>query len=60
MRKLFFIIVTVIGMMQIPMQSINAQNMKKEEVPQNISAFPVGKRIQDSNNISRVDLGWHR
>ena len=43
MRKLFFIIVTVIGMMQIPMQSINAQNMKKEEVPQNISAFPVGK-----------------
>ena len=30
-------------MMQIPMQSINAQNMKKEEVPQNISAFPVGK-----------------
>ena len=56
MRKLFFIIVTAIGMMQIPMQSINAQNMKKEEVPQNISAF----RIQDSNNISRVDLGWHR
>ena len=43
MRKLFFIIVTAIGMMQIPMQSINAQNMKKEEVPQNISAFPVGK-----------------
>ena len=43
MRKLFFIILTVIGMMQIPMQSINAQNMKKEEVPQNISAFPVGK-----------------
>ena len=40
MRKLFFIIVTAIGMMQIPMQSINAQNMKKEEVPQNISAFP--------------------
>ena len=40
--------------------SLNAQNMKKEEVPQNISAFPVGKRIQDSNNISRVDLGWHR
>ena len=39
MRKLFFIIVTAIGMMQ----SINAQNMKKEEVPQNISAFPVGK-----------------
>ena len=33
MRKLFFIIVTAIGMMQIPMQSINAQNMKKEEVP---------------------------
>ena len=31
MRKLFFIIVTAIGMMQIPMQSINAQNMKKEE-----------------------------
>ena len=29
MRKLFFIIVTAIGMMQIPMQSINAQNMKK-------------------------------
>ena len=24
MRKLFFIIVTAIGMMQIPMQSINA------------------------------------
>ena len=23
--------------------SLNAQNMKKEEVPQNISAFPVGK-----------------
>ena len=43
MRKLFFIIVTVIGMMQIPMQSINAQNMKKEEVPQNISAFPIGE-----------------
>ena len=43
MRKLFFIIVTAIGMMQIPMQSINAQNMKKEELPQNISAFPVGK-----------------
>ena len=43
MRKLFFIIVTAIGMMQIPMQSINAQNMKKEEGPQNISAFPVGK-----------------
>ena len=30
MRKLFFIIVTAIGMMQIPMQSINAQNMKKD------------------------------
>ena len=43
MRKLFFIIVTAIGMMQIPMQSINAQSMKKEEVPQNISAFPLGK-----------------
>ena len=23
--------------------TLNAQNMKKEEVPQNISAFPVGK-----------------
>ena len=23
--------------------SLNAQNMKKEEVPQNLSAFPVGK-----------------
>ena len=43
MRKFFFIIVTAIVIMQIPMQSINAQNMKKEEVPQNISAFPVGK-----------------
>ena len=43
MRKLFFIIVTAIGMMQIPMQSINAKKKKKEEVPQNISAFPVGK-----------------
>lgn len=31
MRKLFFIIVTAIGMMQIPMQSINAQNMKKKK-----------------------------
>ena len=42
-------------MMQIPMQSINALvNMKKKALPQNISAFPVGKsRIQDSNNISR-------
>ena len=38
MRKLFFIFVTVIGFLQIPMQSINAQSMKKEEVPQNISA----------------------
>lgn len=43
MRRLFFIFVTVIGVLQIPMQSINAQNMKKEEVPQNLSAFPVGK-----------------
>ncbi|KXT32614.1 cupin domain-containing carboxymuconolactone decarboxylase family protein [Bacteroides thetaiotaomicron] len=43
MRKLFFIFVTVIGFLQIPMQSINAQSMKKEEVPQNISAFPLGK-----------------
>ena len=43
MRKLFFIIVTAIGMMQIPMQSINAQNMKKEERPQHLSAVPVGK-----------------
>ena len=41
--------------------SLNAQNMKKEEVPQNISAFSGRKsEIQDSNNISRVDLGWHR
>lgn len=43
MRKLFFIIATVIGIIQVPMQSINAQNMKKEEVPQNISSFPIGK-----------------
>lgn len=43
MRRLFFIFVTVIGVLQIPMQSINAQNMKKEEVPQNLSAFSVGK-----------------
>ena len=43
MRRLFFIFVTLIGVLQIPMQSINAQNMKKEEVPQNISAFPIGE-----------------
>ena len=43
MRELYFIFVTVIGFLQIPMQSINAQSMKKEEVPQNISAFPLGK-----------------
>ena len=43
MRRLFFIFVTVVGMIHIPMQSISAQNMKKEEVPQNISAFPIGK-----------------
>ena len=43
MRRLFFIFVTVIGVLQIPMQSINAQTRKKEEVPQNLSAFPGGK-----------------
>ena len=42
MRRLFFIFVTVIGVLQIPMQSINAQNMKKEEVLQNPSVFPIG------------------
>ena len=57
MRRLFFIFVTVIGVLQIPMQSINAQNMKKEEVPQNLSAFPVGK---DSNNTLRENPGWRR
>lgn len=31
MRRLFFIFVTVIGVLQIPMQSINAQNMKKKK-----------------------------
>ena len=36
--------------------SLNAQNMKKEEVPQNISAFPVGKA--NSNNILRGNPGW--
>ena len=56
MRKLFFIIVTVIGMMQIPMQSINAQN----KYLKTSAHFREEKRIQDSNNISRVDLGWHR
>ena len=50
MRRLFFIFVTLIGVLQIPMQSINAQNMKKEEVPQNLSAFPVGKE----------NAGWRR
>ena len=61
MRKLFFIIVTAIGMMQIPMQSINAQNMKKEEVPQNISAFPGRKSEYRIRTIFHgIDLGWHR
>lgn len=60
MRRLFFIFVTVIGVLQIPMQSINAQNMKKEEVPQNLSAFPVGKEMQDSNNTLRENPGWRR
>ena len=46
MRKLFFIFVTVIGFLQIPMQSINAQNMKKEEVlPMILTTHPVTVKL---------------
>lgn len=42
MKRLFLILVTVIGISQIPVQTLKAQSMKEKEVPQNLSAFPTG------------------
>lgn len=53
MRKLFFILITIVGLMQIPVQILNAQDMKKKDIPQNLSAFPVG----EENALSRYFIG---
>lgn len=46
MRKLFFILITITGLLHGPVQFINAQNMEKEKIPA-ISAFPVGEKLPD-------------
>ncbi|WP_455672642.1 cupin domain-containing carboxymuconolactone decarboxylase family protein [Phocaeicola sp.] len=46
MKRLFFILTTIIGLLQSPVQTINAQSMEKE-TPKQTSAFPTGDKLPE-------------